>query len=389
MSEQLHHERWMQRALRLAERGLFTTSPNPRVGCTLVKNGVEVGAGWHLGAGQPHAEVYALREAGAAAKGATAYINLEPCSHFGRTPPCADALLAAKVQRVVIGHIDPNPKVAGQGIARLQAAGVEVVTDVLTQSCHALNIGFFKRMDTGLPWVRLKIAQSLDGRTAMSSGESQWITSAPARADVQLWRARSCVVLSTAQTVLQDDARLKVRESLLAQRWPEHPPLGRQWRAVLDQKLRIAPDHPFYTENPDSALLITSDHHDADTLATYRALGVTVLTLPVTPEGFVMKSVLQALGGLECNEVLVEAGPTLAAAMVSAGCVDEVILYVAPSWLGSTGMPVVALPFKRLQDTVSLNIIEQRQIGPDWRIIATIDESVTQPIGEPRGAEFN
>lgn len=368
----------MQRALRLAQRGLFTTSPNPRVGCSIVKSGVEVGAGWHPGAGQPHAEVYALREAGTAAKDATAYINLEPCSHFGRTPPCADALLAAGITRVVIGHIDPNPKVAGQGIARLQAAGVEVVTDVLTASCHALNVGFFKRMDTGLPWVRLKVAQSLDGRTAMASGESQWITSPAARADVQVWRARSCVVLSSAQTILHDDARLQVRTPLLAQRWPDYPPLGRTRRAVLDQHLRMSAQHPFYAEDPGSALLITDPAIDAQMLAPYRALGIEVLQVATTVAGFDMTALMRALGALEFNEVLVEAGPKLNAALVQSGCVDEVILYVAPRWLGSAGLPVLALPLSQLSSSIELNIVEQRQIGPDWRIIATFTGSDEQ-----------
>lgn len=376
MSELRQHERWMQRALQLAEHGLFTATPNPRVGCCIVKNGVEVGAGWHPGAGQPHAEVFALREAGSAAKGATAYINLEPCSHFGRTPPCADALLAANIDRVVMGHIDPNPKVAGQGVARLKAAGVEVLTDVLTASCHALNIGFFKRMETGLPWVRLKIAHSLDGRTAMASGESQWITSAAARADVQAWRARSCVVLSSAQTILQDDARLQVRTDLLAERWPNHPPVGNTRRAVLDQHLRVSVQHAFYSCDADSAVLITSDVHSESALAPYRDLGVQILTLPTSANQFAMKEVMQALGHIECNEVLVEAGPQLNAALVRSGCVDELVLYVAPQWLGSSGMPVLDLPLQRLKDALQLKVMEQRQIGPDWRIIANIEQPI-------------
>ena len=375
MSDILQHERWMQRALKLAERGLYTTSPNPRVGCTIVKNEVEVGAGWHFGAGQPHAEVYALREAGTAAKGATAYINLEPCSHFGRTPPCADALLAAHIARVVIGHIDPNPKVAGQGIARLQAAGVEVLTDVLTHACHDLNVGFFKRMDTGLPWVRMKIAQSLDGRTAMASGESQWITSAAARADVQAWRARSCVVLSTAQTILQDDARLQVRESLLTEHWADHPPLGRTRRAVLDQHLRLSPDHPFYTVDPTSALLLTAQGHAPEDLSAYAALGVQVVAVAAQGGGLDIPAVMQALGELEYNEVLVEAGPRFNAALVQSGFVDEMILYIAPTWLGSNAMPVSTLAFDQLNEALSIKIHEQRQIGPDWRIMATLHDT--------------
>ena len=220
----------MARALRLAERGLCTTSPNPRVGCVLVDNGEPVGEGWHERAGEPHAEVLALSAAGAAARGATAYVTLEPCSHHGRTPPCADALIAAGVARVVVAVQDPNPKVAGEGIAKLRAAGITVECGLMEAAARELNIGFFARMTRGMPWLRSKIAMSLDGRTALANGVSKWITGEAARLDVQHWRARSCAVLTGIATVLADDARLNVRDITT----------GRQpLRVVLDSKLRM------------------------------------------------------------------------------------------------------------------------------------------------------
>jgi len=202
---------WMAQALRLAERGLYTTSPNPRVGCVLVKGGAVIGEGWHERAGEAHAEIHALRAAGEAARGATAYVTLEPCSHHGRTPPCADALIAAGIARVVVAVPDPNPQVAGQGIEKLRAAGIEVECGLMEAAARELNVGFFVRMTRGVPWVRSKIAMSLDGRTALANGTSQWITGEAARLDVQRWRARSCAVLTGIGTILADDARLNVR----------------------------------------------------------------------------------------------------------------------------------------------------------------------------------
>ena len=221
---------WMAQALHLAERGCYTTSPNPRVGCVLVKDGKLLAEGWHERAGEPHAEVHALRVAGAAAKGATAFITLEPCSHHGRTPPCADALIAAGVTRVVIAMQDPNPQVAGQGLARLRAAGIEAECGLMEASARELNIGFVTRMTHGMPWVRSKIAMSLDGRTALNNGVSQWITGAAARRDGHHWRARSCAVLTGIGTVLADDAQLTVREVETTRQ-----PL----RVVLDSALRL------------------------------------------------------------------------------------------------------------------------------------------------------
>ena len=226
---------WMARALQLAERGLYTTSPNPRVGCLLVKDGQVIGEGWHERAGEPHAEVHALRAAGKSAYGATAYVTLEPCSHHGRTPPCADALIAAGISRVVIAVQDPNPKVAGKGIAQLRAAGIQVECGLMETSARELNVGFFSRMTRGLPWVRSKIAASLDGRTGLANGTSQWITGEAARRDAQHWRARSCAVLTGIGTVLADDPQLNVRggDAAAVVRQP--------LRVVLDSELRMAP----------------------------------------------------------------------------------------------------------------------------------------------------
>ncbi len=362
---------WMQRTVRLAAQGQFRARPNPRVGCSIVKAGVEIGAGWHPGAGQPHAEVYALREAGSAARGATAYINLEPCSHYGRTPPCADALIEAGIRRVVIGHIDPNPLVAGKGVKKLQDAGIDVVTGVLEEECDALNRGFFQRMDTGRPRVRCKIAQSLDGRTAMGSGESQWITGEAARADVQYWRATSDAVVTGADTLLVDQARLRVRPDLLARRWPGHPWVKPPVRVLIDSQLRVPPEHPFFSE-PTETMVMTAEDAPSEARGALNAIGVDVVSVARGADSnhLDLESVLTLLGENEFNEVLVEAGPTLSGAFASAGLIDEWILYIAPRLLGSEGLPTVAWPLESLADAPHLRVLDQRQFGPDWRIIA-------------------
>ena len=361
--------RWMQRAIRLAEQGLFSARPNPRVGCTIVKSGVELGAGWHPGTGEPHAEVFALREAGTAARGATAYVNLEPCSHFGRTPPCADALIESGVARVVVGNVDPNPLVSGQGIERLRQAGLEVVTDVLAAESDALNIGFFKRMRTGLPLVRLKIAHSLDGRTAMADGASQWITSEASRADVQYWRARSCAVLTGADTLLHDQSKLKVRHDLLKRRWPGHPPVQWPLRIVIDSQLRVPADHPFYADASD-VMVLTAGDRSGPRLQELLHRGIPVISLPRKGDHLDLAAVLEALGERGINELMVECGPTLGGAFTRQGLVDEFLLYIAPKWLGSAGRPVSELPFSNMDEAVNMEILDQRQFGGDWRIIA-------------------
>lgn len=353
--------RWMAQALRLAERGLNTTSPNPRVGCVLVKNDVVVGEGWHERAGEPHAEVHALRAANDAARGATAYVTLEPCSHHGRTPPCADALLAAGVARVVVAMQDPNPQVAGQGMAKLRAAGIVVECGLMEAAARELNIGFCARMTRGTPWVRSKIGMSLDGRTALANGVSQWITGDAARQDVQHWRARSCVVLTGIGTVLADDARLNVR-SVKTDRQP--------LRVVLDSQLRIPPEARVLY---GGRTLVYSAVDNIDKRALLRDLGVEVVTLPDAAGRVDMLAMLRDLAQRGVNEVLVEAGSTLNGALLRAGLVDELLLYVAPQLLGDAARSIAALgELTRLDQRVSLKWQDVRQIGDDLRITARV-----------------
>lgn len=354
--------RWMAQALRLAERGLYSTSPNPRVGCVLVKNEAVVGEGWHERAGEPHAEVHALRVANDAARGATAYVTLEPCSHHGRTPPCADALIAAGVVRVVVAMQDPNPQVAGQGIAKLRAAGISVECGLMEAAAGELNAGFCARMTRGMPWVRSKIGMSLDGRTALANGASQWITGAAARLDVQHWRARSCAVLTGIGTVLADDAHLNVR-SVETERQP--------LRVVLDSQLRIPPDaHVLYGGH---ALIYTATEN-SEKRALLQDLGAEVVVLPDTARRVEMRAMLHDLAQRGINEVLVEAGSTLNGALLRAGLVDELLLYVAPQLLGDAARSMAALgELTRLDQRVSLKWQDVRQIGDDLRITVRVE----------------
>jgi diaminohydroxyphosphoribosylaminopyrimidine deaminase/5-amino-6-(5-phosphoribosylamino)uracil reductase len=356
----IEDRRWMARALELARRGLETTAPNPRVGCVLVRDGVVVGEGWHERAGLPHAEVNALRAAGANAQGAAAYVTLEPCSHHGRTPPCADALVKAGVRRVVVATGDPNPEVAGLGIARLRAAGIDVECGLLEAEARALNVGFFRRMELGLPFVRCKLAMSLDGRTAMASGESRWITAEPARADVQRLRARSCAVLTGIGTVLADDPRLDVRREDTA------PPARQPLRVVLDSGLRI-PAAARVLAPPGSVLIVTAAGRAAPRLV---AEGAELLCLQAEDGRVPLRAVLQALAARGCNEVLIEAGATLAGAFARAGLIDEYVLYVAPVLMGSHARPLLDLPFERMDERRPLSIRDISAVGTDWRVTA-------------------
>lgn len=353
---------WMARALRLAERGLYSTSPNPRVGCVLVKAGKIVGEGWHERAGEPHAEVHALRAAGAAARGATAYVTLEPCSHFGRTPPCAEALIAAGVTRVVVAMQDPNPQVAGGGVSKLIAAGVEVDSGLMQGEAQALNAGFFARMTRGMPWVRSKVGMSLDGRTALSNGVSQWITGAEARHDVQHWRARSCAVLTGIETVLADDPQLNVRE-LKTSRQP--------LRVVLDSGLRMPHDARIL----HGGVLIYTVVRDADKRAALETLGATVVVLPDTDKRRVdLPAVMRDLAARGINELLVEAGPTLNGALLQAGLVDELVLYVAPQLLGDAARGMASLGMvTALEQKVALQWQDVRHIGNDLRVTVKVE----------------
>ena len=357
---------WMARALQLARKGLYSTHPNPRVGCVIVAAGEPVGEGWHVRAGEPHAEVHALRQAGERAHGATAYVTLEPCSHHGRTPPCAEALVKAGVGRVVAAMQDPNPQVAGRGLHLLRSAGIEVASGVLEAEARELNCGFIKRMESGLPFVRAKLAMSLDGRTAMASGESQWITGPAARAEVQRLRARSSVVLTGADTVLMDGARLTVRGTELALDAEttalalQRPPL----RVLVDGRRRVPLDAPFFQAGP--ALVATAMSGDAEA---YRVAGQELLVLG--QERVDLTTLLRELAARGANEVLIEAGPRLVGAFARLGLIDEYQIFMAAKFLGSSARPLLELPLERMSEARELKIVDIRAVGDDWKIVAT------------------
>ncbi|MBI2383168.1 MAG: bifunctional diaminohydroxyphosphoribosylaminopyrimidine deaminase/5-amino-6-(5-phosphoribosylamino)uracil reductase RibD [Gammaproteobacteria bacterium] len=355
----------MARALRLAELGCRTTHPNPRVGCVIVKDGETVGEGYHERAGGPHAEVVALRQAGARAKGAEVYVTLEPCCHHGRTPPCTDALIAAGIGRVVAAMQDPNPKVAGQGAARLRAAGIEVEVGLMEAEARRLNRGFVSRMARGRPFVVLKLAMSMDGRTALASGESKWITSEDARADVHRLRAEAGAVLTGVNTVLADDPELTVR--LPPERLAQAPQPA---RIVLDTRLRTPAHARVWAEGARRILLTVSPR--ADQMELLEARGVEVALVGVDRQGRVaLDSALSALGRMEINEALVECGPKLAGAFLQAGLVDELLLYVAPTLLGHDARGLAELAgITALDRRVRLRFTDVRQIGADLRITA-------------------
>lgn len=359
---------YMARALELARKGLYSTPPNPRVGCVIVREGRIVGEGWHARAGEPHAEVHALRQAGELARGATAYVTLEPCSHQGRTPPCADALIEAGLTRVVAAMQDPNPEVSGRGLLRLMNAGIGVQCGVLESEARALNKGFLKRMETGLPYVRVKMAMSLDGRTAMASGESQWITGPEARSAVQRLRAQSSVVLSGADTVLADKARLTVRadelglDAELTALAAARAPL----RVLIDGRLRVPLDAPFFQAG--SALVVTCAA--ASARGRYQEEGHEMLALADSAGHVDLRRLMGELAARGVNEVLVEAGPRLAGAFARLGLVDEFQLFIAGKFLGSSARPLLDLPLAQMSEALELNIVEMRAVGNDWRVIA-------------------
>lgn len=373
MKHKSRHKKYLKKALREAAKGLFTTGANPRVGCVLVKAGTVIAKAHHQRVGKPHAEALALRQAGEEARGATAYVTLEPCSHQGRNPPCADALIKAGVKRVVVCNDDPNPLVAGAGYQKLRNAGIEVITGLLKQKGAELNRGFFHRMHTGLPWVRCKLAQSIDGRTAMASGESFWITGPPARKDVQYWRGRSGAIITGIETVLHDDCQLTVRADELPKPYhsfihdfAERQPL----RVIVDSELRLPLDARIL-QHPSSVVLVTAAENPEKSRQ-FSDLGVAVEVLPDQHGAVDLDAVIRYLGMREINEVLVESGATLAGAMLHQQLLDELLLYTAPVIMGSTARPLFKLAVEEMADRLHIEPILYKQMGKDWLIRALV-----------------
>lgn len=366
----------MSLALRLAAQGLYTTSPNPRVGCVIVKNQQIIGAGAHLKAGEAHAEVFALRQAGAAAKDASAYVTLEPCNHHGRTPPCVDALIAAGIQRVVVAMQDPNPLVAGEGIKRLQAHGIDVVAGLMQAEAEALNPGFIARMTRAMPYVRCKVAASLDGRTALKNGLSQWITGEAARLDVQHWRAQSCAIITGIGTVLADNPSMTVRLAHSTRQ-----PL----RVIIDSRLQTPVDCQLLASHmlTLSPVLIAYASDPENKLETKKAAltlaGAELLPMAeANASGRVdLRALLQMLAQRGVNEVWVEAGQGINGALLHAGLIDEFIFYYAPKLMGSAANAMFAMPeLTQMQQLTELQIVDVRQFGADIRMRAKLARSI-------------
>ncbi len=351
----------MNRAIQLARKGLFTTHPNPRVGCVLVKDDQIVGEGFHYKAGEGHAEVNALDQAGDAAKDATCYVTLEPCCHHGKTPPCTDALIKAGVREVIIAMEDPNSLVAGQGVAALEKAGIKVTVGACREHAEGLNPGFIKRMKTGLPFVRVKIGASLDGRTAMASGESQWITGEDSRKDVQKFRAMSSAIVTGIETVLADDPSLNVRD-------PDYDTARRQpLRVVMDSEFRFPDQAKMRSLSGENLIMTTKEVDQADAVK---------ITAGSDDRVDLEKAMRYLAEEKEINEVLVEAGSTLSGSFIQAGLVDELIIYQAPKLLGGSARALVDLPGQeKLSDCVQLDIKSLKKIGEDIRIVARMKHS--------------
>ncbi|WNC69471.1 bifunctional diaminohydroxyphosphoribosylaminopyrimidine deaminase/5-amino-6-(5-phosphoribosylamino)uracil reductase RibD [Thalassotalea nanhaiensis] len=374
LDSQRLNEQYMQRAIALAKRGEFTTSPNPVVGCVLVKNGDVVGEGWHQKAGEGHAEVNALQQAGEQAKGATAYVTLEPCSHFGRTPPCAKGLIAAGIKHVVIGMVDPNPLVSGRGIKMLEEAGITTEVAVLESAANMLNPGFIKRMKTGKPFVRCKMAASLDGKTAMANGESKWITGSDARQDVQRYRAKSCAIISGADTVMIDDAKLNVRYNelgFIANDLKEDD-IRQPVRVIIDSQNRLTPSLALFNQQSPVILVRTTvenEHqwpHFVKQIQVNERLGKADLTDLITK-----------LAELGLNTLWLESGARLAGAFIRQNLVDELILYQAPKLMGENTRGLFDIEqLTSLKDAISLDIKDIRMIGADIKITATVNKQI-------------
>jgi diaminohydroxyphosphoribosylaminopyrimidine deaminase/5-amino-6-(5-phosphoribosylamino)uracil reductase len=352
------HE-FMARALELASLGLTTTTPNPRVGSVIVRDGRIVGEGWHRRAGEPHAEIVALAQAGGSARGATVYVTLEPCSHFGRTPPCVESLIDARVARVVAAMEDPNPQVNGRGLSRLRDAGVDVRCGLLEQQARELNIGFVSRMARGRPWVRMKVAASLDGRTALLNGRSQWITGEAARADGHAWRARACAILTGIGTVRDDDPQMTVRMTDAARQ-----PL----RVLVDSRLEV----DLHARLLHGGALVVAAHPNPAKEAELRDRGCEVLTLPNAAGKVDLPALIAHLAERGINEVHVEAGAKLHGSLIREGCIDEFLVYLAPSLLGDAAGMLDGLRIEELDDRVRLKFHAADMVGDDLRILARL-----------------
>ena len=360
----------MALAIQLAKRGQYTTSPNPNVGCVIVDTaGVIVGQGWHHQAGTPHAEVHALKQAGSLAKGATAYVTLEPCSHFGRTPPCANALIDAGISRVVAAMVDPNPLVAGSGLAKLEQAGISTAHGLMQAQAEQLNRGFIKRMQTGRPWVTVKLAASLDGKTALANGQSKWITGPLARQDVQRHRALSCAILSGSGTLLADNPLLNVRynEMGLDEKTLAENELRQPLKVILDGRNQLTPDLQCL-QSAHPALIINSEFNPLPFFA-----NVSQWQAPYVDNKLQLAAVFDYLGKQQLNHIWVEAGAKLAGALLQSKLIDELILYQAPKLMGNTGQDLFAIePLTTMQQAYTLNWTDIRQIGPDLKLSAKV-----------------
>ncbi|NSM23579.1 bifunctional diaminohydroxyphosphoribosylaminopyrimidine deaminase/5-amino-6-(5-phosphoribosylamino)uracil reductase RibD [Shewanella sp. ZOR0012] len=365
----------MSRAIQLARKGFYTTRPNPSVGCVIVKDNQIVGEGYHQKAGEPHAEVHALRMAGELARGATAYVTLEPCSHYGRTPPCALALINIGVKRVVVAVEDPNPQVGGRGIQMLRDAGIQVDVGLHRDEAYALNLGFMKRMELGLPWVTVKLAASLDGKTALSNGVSKWITGPEARRDVQRLRLRACAIVTGIETVLADDPSLNVRYSELGSLSSQlsEAQVLQPLRVVLDSRARMPITAALFTiESP--ILLVSTVSYSSDFMAQLPA-HVTCLQLPAIDGRISLPELLSYLGK-SCNQVLIEAGAILAGAFIGAGLADELVLYQAMKILGAQGRNLLELPdYQMMADIPTLKLVDERKVGADTRFTLRLESN--------------
>ncbi len=365
----IHEYEYMQQALKLAECCTPDTAPNPRVGCVIVKNHTVIGVGYTQKVGSDHAEIQALKDArakGHDVQGATVYVTLEPCNHFGRTPPCTEALIQAGIAKVVAAIEDPNPLVAGTGLARLKAAGIDVEVGVLSEAAREMNLGFLSRMQRGKPWVRMKVAASLDGKTALLNGQSQWITSQQAREDGHVWRARAGAILTGIGTVKEDDPQLTVRLDVSAQNTLSTP---QPQRIVVDSQLKISPNARVLLGG--NTLIVTAIN-DAEKQAALEEPGAEVIVLPNTHGKVDLPQLMLELGKRAINELHIEAGAKLNGALLRDGCVDELLIYLAPSVLGP-GLGMFDLPeIASLEDKLSLNFHEVKKIGEDIRILARL-----------------